>query len=166
MSDKKISQLTSASTPLAGTEELAIVQSGATVKATAQDVADLAPAPSPSYLVYTALLSQSGTNAPVATVLENTLGGTVVWTYSSTGNYQATLAGAFPANKVFFIVEQQAGYNNGPQIYSQNIRTFTRVTNDFVFLANTELRFTAGAFTSAGQVDGLLNLSVEIRVYP
>jgi len=43
MSDKKISQLTSASTPLAGTEELAIVQSGATVKATAQDVADLAP---------------------------------------------------------------------------------------------------------------------------
>jgi hypothetical protein len=42
MSDKKISQLTAASTPLTGTEELAIVQSGSTVKATAQDVADLA----------------------------------------------------------------------------------------------------------------------------
>ena len=39
--DKKISQLTSATTPLTGTEELAIVQGGSTVKATAQDVADL-----------------------------------------------------------------------------------------------------------------------------
>ena len=34
-----------------------------------------------SYLVYTALLTQSGTDAPVATVLENTLGGTVTWSY-------------------------------------------------------------------------------------
>jgi len=40
--DKKISQLTGATTPLTGTEELAIVQGGSTVKATAQDVADLA----------------------------------------------------------------------------------------------------------------------------
>ena len=30
--------------------------------------------------VYRALLSQTGTAAPTATVLENTLGGTVVWT--------------------------------------------------------------------------------------
>lgn len=33
-----------------------------------------------SYAIYTALLSQSGTDDPTATVLENTLGGTVVWT--------------------------------------------------------------------------------------
>ena len=33
------------------------------------------------YKVYTALLTQTGTNAPVATVLENTLGGTPVWSY-------------------------------------------------------------------------------------
>ena len=39
------------------------------------------------YLVYTALISQSGTDAPTATVLENTLGGTVVWTYNDVGNY-------------------------------------------------------------------------------
>ena len=50
-----------------------------------------------SYLVYTALLSQSGTDAPVATVLENTLGVTVTWSYgnvgSYTGTYSATLSG-------------------------------------------------------------------------
>lgn len=43
MSDKKISQLTAATTPLAGTETLPIVQGGQTVKATAQDIADLVP---------------------------------------------------------------------------------------------------------------------------
>jgi hypothetical protein len=38
MADKKISQLTAATTPLAGTEVLPIVQSGSTVKATVADV--------------------------------------------------------------------------------------------------------------------------------
>lgn len=42
MADKKISQLTAATTPLTGTETLPIVQGGQTVKATAQDIANLA----------------------------------------------------------------------------------------------------------------------------
>ena len=42
------------------------------------------------YKVYTALLTQSGTDAPVATVLENTLGGEVVWSRDSNGTYIAT----------------------------------------------------------------------------
>lgn len=54
-----------------------------------------------SYLVYTALLSQTGTDAPVATVLENTLGGTVVWSYNDVGYYTATLANAFTENKTY-----------------------------------------------------------------
>lgn len=51
------------------------------------------------YKVYTALLTQTGTSAPVATVLENTLGGTLVWTRASTGVYEGTLAGVFVVNK-------------------------------------------------------------------
>ena len=39
------------------------------------------------YTVYTALLSQTGTNAPVATVLENTLGIVVTWTRVNVGVY-------------------------------------------------------------------------------
>lgn len=46
--------------------------------------------------VYKAILNQSGTSAPVATVLVNTLGGTVVWTRSLAGIYLGTLAAAFP----------------------------------------------------------------------
>ena len=69
--------------------------------ALAKGMASWTPATSSgaSYLVYTALLTQTGTDAPVATVLENTLGGTVVWSYVSTGTYRATLASAFTADK-------------------------------------------------------------------
>lgn len=49
--------------------------------------------------LYVALLTQTGTDAPVATVLQNDLGGTVVFTYSGAGDYSGTLAGAFLAAK-------------------------------------------------------------------
>jgi len=51
--------------------------------------------------VYKALLTQSGTSAPVATVLENTLSGTLVWTRASAGNYSGTLTGEFVHNKTY-----------------------------------------------------------------
>lgn len=44
----------------------------------------------PQYKVYTALLSQSGTNDPVATVLENTLGQTITWSYNNVGSYNSS----------------------------------------------------------------------------
>ena len=44
------------------------------------------PVDSRPYKVYTALLTQSGTNAPVATVLENTLGGEIVWSRINPGD--------------------------------------------------------------------------------
>lgn len=50
---------------------------------------------------YVALVTQTGTSAPVATVIKNTLGGTVVWSRSGAGSYAATLSGAFPAAKTF-----------------------------------------------------------------
>jgi len=53
------------------------------------------------YKVYTALLTQTSTNAPVATVLENTLGGTLVWSYSSAGDYYGTLSGVFLETKTW-----------------------------------------------------------------
>lgn len=42
------------------------------------------------YKVYTALLTQTGTNTPVATVLENTLGYDIVWNRLNAGGYTAT----------------------------------------------------------------------------
>ena len=55
---------------------------------------------------YVALLSQLGADPPVATVLENTLGGAVVWTYYDVGQYLGTLAGAFPVAQTVILYPQ------------------------------------------------------------
>jgi hypothetical protein len=51
------------------------------------------------YKIYRANIAQGGSGAPVATVLENTLGGDVVWTFDAEEGDKCfgTLAGAFPA---------------------------------------------------------------------
>lgn len=54
-------------------------------------LATLDDIPTRPYKVYTALLSQTGTNDPTATILENTLGEAIVWTRSSVGAYVGTL---------------------------------------------------------------------------
>lgn len=48
---------------------------------------------------YVALLTQSGTDPPVATVLENSLGGTVSYSYTSFGTYEATATGLLVSGK-------------------------------------------------------------------
>jgi hypothetical protein len=63
------------------------------------------------YKVYTALLSQSGTDAPVATVLENTLGGDIVWTRDMAGQYTGTLADAFLNKNVALFYNQDVSFN-------------------------------------------------------
>ena len=58
---------------------------------------------------YCALVTQSSGTAPTATVLENSLGGTVVWARSSTGTYTATLTGAFTSAKTFIMQPGETG---------------------------------------------------------
>ena len=61
--------------------------------------------------IYSANLTQTGTNAPTADVFENTLGGTVTFGYTSPGVYTASLTGAFTADKTFILVN--TGHKNG-----------------------------------------------------
>ena len=58
--------------------------------------------------VYRAMLTQSGTADPVATVLENTLGGDIVWTRVNAGIYNGTLTGAFTENKTHVLYQNKA----------------------------------------------------------
>lgn len=63
--------------------------------------------------VYKALLTQTGTNAPVATILENTLSGTPVWSYDAVGVYKLTLASEWTANKTAIsFTPDRAGFYN------------------------------------------------------
>jgi hypothetical protein len=101
---------------------------------------------------YVALLTQAGTDAPVATVLENSLGGALVWSRSGAGTYHATLAGAFPAGKVFTTPDPYAGYYN--QSLSASFTLF-RIDGDTLELAD-----------SSTEDDHLFSLQVRIKVYP
>lgn len=106
-----------------------------------------------SYSVYTALLTQTGTDAPTATVLENTLGGTVVWARSDVGDYTGTLAGAFTENKTWF-PSPNFGWTNALK-YANISRTDANVV---------QLYTTQDDSTTAS--DDWADLSIEIRVYP
>jgi|TARA_B110000858_G_scaffold119935_1_gene137032 hypothetical protein len=75
------------------------------------NVAAFANSYSLGYTVYTALITQAGTAAPVATVLQNTTGGTITWTRTSTGRYVATISGTtYTADKTTVLVT--SGGNN------------------------------------------------------
>ena len=101
------------------------------------------------YKVYTALLTQSGTNAPVATVLENTLGGTVVWSYVSIGQYRGTLTGAFLSNKTVVFLTN---------VYGKYFLTGGRENDNSVMIGTQA--------PNGGSTNGdLSNSSIEIRVY-
>lgn len=62
--------------------------------------------------IYRATLTQATTSAPVATVLENTLGGELVWSRDFEGQYSATLAGAFTGTTAKVAVSFTYGTNN------------------------------------------------------
>ena len=102
------------------------------------------------YKVYTALLSQSGTNAPVATVLENTLGGTVDWSRAGAGIYNGTLYGAFTTDKTqTFSIASLTG-----------VLITAGATSTNIIGLNTQSSST-GVLTD----DFLNKTSIEIRVY-
>jgi len=145
MAKEKISELTAAAT-LDGTELVPVVQDGETVRTTTQDIADLGGA---SYLKYVALLTQTGTGAPTAIVLENTLGGTVVWTRSEVGVYAGTLSGVFTENKTAIFLGAAVG-----NIIQYG---FWDSTN-FILLLTTEGGVAAD--------EKLYLTPIEIRVYP
>ena len=98
---------------------------------------------------YIALLTQEGTNAPVATVLENTLGGTVVWSYQGSGAYQAYLAGGFQdENKI--------------AIFTGSMSSDFQV-GDFFFAEYLTLNNYQTPFTVLGNE---FKAIIEIRIYP
>lgn len=102
------------------------------------------------YQVYTALLTQSGENAPVATVLENTLGN-IVWTRDAEGEYRAELEGAFTINKTVIFCCANTGQGNSVIFDADDDETTIHLsTSDF----------------ENNLFDSLLdNTPIEIRVY-
>lgn len=114
-----------------------------------------------NYKEYVATVTQSTNGAPVPTVLNNTLGGTLVWSRSGTGTYLATLTGAFPtASKVVII----------PSFTSSDLAPAGSIalTSAVRDTAN-RLKFITATMDNTGArivADSTLNISLIIRVYP
>lgn len=109
-----------------------------------------------AYKVYTALLTQTGTDAPVATILENTLGGTPVWTRTDVGEYRVTLTGAFITNKTVISAGNTA-YNDPDLSYSVKLLYYHDNINSILW--------SCYAVGLVNQDDSLSKCPIEIRVY-
>ena len=92
-----------------GTQVDPVTEENKTVQFTVGQIAAFANSYSLGYTVYTVELSNFGlgTVAPVATVMQNTTGGSIVWTRTSLGKYVGTLTGAFTTNKTFALTQSQ-----------------------------------------------------------
>jgi len=110
-------------------------------------------APQIGYKTYVAQITQSGTNAPVATVLQNNTELTFTWTYNAPGAYQVGASSPFVANKTWV---QVSGSNTTP---SAHIIILKSITTSAITFHNLELK-------NAAQVNGIDVAFVEIRIYP
>jgi len=102
------------------------------------------------YKVYTALLTQTGTNAPTAIVLENTLGVTPTLGYNNVGLYSINATGVFTVDKTWIIFNS---VNANAQTISNNLKQLNGI--------NILTRSISG--TSINDV--LNSTEIEIRVY-
>ena len=99
------------------------------------------------YSSYVALLNQTGTNAPVPTVIKNDLGITITGSRQSSGDYTLTSTGTpFTANKTVVFINGGAAENN------HDIAWERTSTNTIVI-------------STHNSDDKLTNGSLEIRVY-
>ena len=112
-------------------------------------------------LVYRATLTQTSTNAPVATVGVNTLGGTVVWARTGTGAYTATLASVFTANKTQIFFGPAIPHPGGVGDF-YNIEA-VRTSSSVITMLTTFIE----CFTSAVAQDGVLaETAITIIIFP
>ena len=102
-----------------------------------------------NYTKLVCLISQSGTNAPTLTILENNTGATFSTVRQATGVYQiTTLSSVFTANKTLILA------NNFAYPYTIDISR-TGVTN-----------LTIGTYDGVSTIDDVLsNSSLEVRIY-
>ena len=120
--------------------------------------------PAPKYKVYTALLTQSGVDAPESIVLENTIGIVPVFTYNGIGQYQIEFPGLFPiaiGNDKTVIFYRNNSLSECIPItqIQQNFPT----TNIFTIYSRASVSF--ASFTPGQFYNQIMNGVIEIRVY-
>lgn len=117
---------------------------------TAGDIASLASG-STAYDSYVALLTQTSTNAPVATILSNNLTATLTWARTGVGVYTLTAnASIFTVNKTIVFLNAGSGI---PLISAER-------TSDTVLTVKTFVPSSAAATDNV-----ITNGAFEVRIY-
>lgn len=117
------------------------------------------PPTPPAYMVYTAKLTQTGTNAPVASVLQNTFPDNVVWSYGGEGYYTATFEHNYFVNESDFAIIAAGAFVRSGTGEVLTVAGF-KDNPDAIAIA------TRGNLTPGYDIDGVLsNHTIEIRVY-
>ena len=127
------------------------------------------PTPTPTYKVYTALFTQSGTNEPVVTIVSNTLGLNITWVRSTTGQYYAgDISSTCPDAKTVYIVSDAS---NGINLYGVPLKQVHLWTygNDIPQTARY-LNLSVTTVNNSGDItfadwDSPKVILLEIRVY-
>ncbi len=150
----KISELTSVSS-LTGTEELPVLQSASTKKATVNDLL--------GYKVFTGLIAYNTVTEVVNVQTFRDDFGDLTFTKVSTGAYNITSAGSqFVADKTQVFVSQDNNNGagaNGNFVFYEAYRNNTSI----VRIVANDVDVVGGTNTAA---DAMSNTSIEIRVYP
>ena len=113
-----------------------------------------------TYKVYVALLTQTGTNPPVATVLENTIGN-IVWSYDGIGRYTATLQDGFTVGKsvMFLPINRTPFDGTAYQLFSGDFNDQNSFWLNTMFIDEFGIKnINDGILYAPGSI-------IEIRVY-
>ena len=105
------------------------------------------------YSTYVARVTQSGTNAPVATVISNNTGLTFTWSRNNTGSYRVSPSSAFVVNKTWI---QMTGGDLSVGTTSVSIKD---IGTAFATAVNINL-------INGNVADEITAAFVEIRIYP
>jgi|GEM_PF-4878372 len=103
--------------------------------------------PKLGYKVYTATLNQSGTAAPVPTIMDNSIG-SIVWTRTGVGTYRGTLSAAFTTGKTTVFLN--------PAFGTGNVNAAQWITTSTIDVKT---------LNGLSPTDGILSTDIEIRVY-
>ena len=125
------------------------VTNNPTKTATVANIAAFANSYSLGYTVYTASLTQTGTAAPVATIMQNTTGKTFTWARTGAGVYTVTANNAtFTANKTILLLSS----SRSGDVLSGIVTSTTVAT------------LNQGS-AAGGNADTMTGSTIEIRVY-
>jgi hypothetical protein len=104
------------------------------------------------YTKLVGLLSQSGTNAPTLTILENTTGATITPSRLTTGTYTLT----FDTSVFTDFDKVHVGLNNFKRPYAY----------DYTLISSTEIQFNSWVLLTDVASDSAFNrTAIEIRIY-